>query len=491
MTTFIEILGSGFTAFFSYKAYVILPAFMLILAFAARMKASDALRSAIQIGAGFAGIFVVFTFFVSQISPAIDSIIKVRGLDYPVLDIGWPPLAAITWSASLTPLAIALAMLVNLAMLATRMTRNLYVDLWNYWHFAFLGVMIQGATGSVFLGIASVVLITVYTIKCAEWSAPHVLRETGLDGIAVSPLSVAGLLPYAVCVDWLFDRVPGLRRLSWNPSRKRNIGGDASGSASGGSASGGSADAANANGESSREKTAAIPAAESLLGEPMVIGFLVGAFLAFLAGYGIRELLEMAVNIAAVMFLLPRCGGLIGEGMGAVSRAVKELVERKFPSFTGLSIAMDTGFLMTNPSVIATGLILMPISLALAFILPGNRVIPVGDLPNLISIMSLTVLILRGNVIRAVLAALPVLATFLWFSSSLSPVFTREALKAGMDVGASGREITAFTDGGNQLRFWLYHLFQGNPYAIAALPLAAALVFFAWKAHRASMRKAV
>lgn len=446
-SSIIKTLGGAFTAFFSFKAYVILPVFMLVLAGIARMKHTDALRAAIRIAAGFAGIFVVFNFFVSQIGPVIDSIIARRGLEYPVMDIGWPPLAAITWSSALTPIAIVLVMLVNLAMLASRTTKNLYIDLWNYWHFAFLGVLIQSVTGSLALGFVSVVVITVFTIKMAEWSAPYVRRETGLDGIAVSPLSVVGLLPWAAAVNALFDRIPFFRSLNWNPSRHAGK-------------------------------------KDPLLGEPMVIGFLVGAFLSALAGFGVRELLETSVNIAAVMFLLPKCGELIGQGMGAVSHSFKTLVEQKFPSFTGLTIAMDTGFLLTNPSVIATGLILMPVSLALAFILPGNRVLPVGDLSNLISIFSLSVLIFHGNVIRSVIAGIPVIATFLWFSSSLAPVFTAEAQKAGMDFGAAGREITAFTDGGNHIRFWLYHLFSFNPAALAILPFAAFLVFIAWKAHR-------
>ena len=61
----------------------------------------------------FAGVFAVFSFFVTQISPAIEAIIRVRGLDYPVVDVGWPPLAAITWSSSLTPLVIPLIMSYN------------------------------------------------------------------------------------------------------------------------------------------------------------------------------------------------------------------------------------------------------------------------------------------------------------------------------------------------------------------------------------------
>lgn len=449
MQTIITILSEAFTAFFSFKAYVILPVFMLILALVARMKIREALLSTIKIGVGFAGVFVVFTFFVTQISPAINAIIETRGLNYPVADVGWPPLAAITWSSSLTPFLIPIIMTLNLVMLLTGVTKTLYIDLWNYWHFALIGVLILNITENIFLAIAAGLLIAIYIIKTAEWSAPYVKKEMGLDGIAISPLSVTGLLPYAVVMDALFDKIPFFNKLHWNPGKTK---------------------------DSSKNM--------SLLQEPMVIGILVGIFLSLLASYDLKTTLETSINIGAVMFLLPHCGGLIGEGMGTVSLAFKDLMERKFKRMKGLSIAMDTGILMTHPSVIATGLLLIPISILTAFILPGNRVIPLGDLPNLISIMSLTVLIMKGNVIRAVLAGIPIVATFLLFSSLMAPLYTSQAVAAGMDFGAGVGEITAFTDGGNQLRFWFYWLFQGNLVALTIIPIVLAMLFFSWRKYK-------
>lgn len=454
MDTIVAGLSSAFATFFSFKAYVILPVFMLILALAARMRPKEALLACIKIGAGFSGVFVVFSFFVTQISPAIEAIIRVRGLNYPVADVGWPPLAAITWSSSLTPLLIPLIMLLNLGMLITRTTKTLYIDLWNYWHFALIGVLVQNLSGSLFLGLSASILIALYTIKNADWSAPYLKREMGLDGLAISPVSVVGLLPYAVAANEILERLPGLRRLHWDPSRKASAG-----------------------------------KGSQLLQEPMVIGILVGAALSLLAGYDLKGVLETSINIAAVMFLLPKCGGLIGEGMSAVSAAFKQLVEKRFTSLKGLSIAVDTGILMTNPSVIATGLLLIPVSLLTAFIIPGNRVLPLGDLPNLISIMSLMTLVMGGNVLRAVLAGIPVIATFLLIASDLAPLYTSQAIAAGMDFDIGGREITAFTDGGNQVRYWLYHLFQGNWLALVAVPFVLALMWYTWRKHQKLLRE--
>lgn len=445
-------LSSAVSAFFSFPAYVILPAFMLILALTARMAIKDALLSTVRIAAGFAGVFIVFSYFVAQIGPAIQAMIDLRHLNYPVVDVGWPPLAAITWSSWLAPVAVVAVMALNLVMLLTGLTKTLYVDLWNYWHFALLGALIQAVTASPVLAIAATLTIALYNIKVTEWTAPYVKRETGLDGIAISPISVAGFLPYAVAMNRLFDLIPGFKKLKWDPSRTAH---DAGGKPS-----------------------------PKLLREPMVIGALVGAFLSILAGYDVRKTLETVVNVAAVMFLLPRCGELIGEGMGAVSKAFKELMESKFRRMTGLSIAMDTGILMTNQSVVATGLILIPISVLLAFILPGNRLIPLGDLPNLMSIMSVLTLVMGGNVIRSVLAGIPIAATFMLIASRMAPLFTDLASASGMELVTGGKAITAFTDGGNQIRFWLFQAYQGNWIALAIIPAAIFLLWFAWREQK-------
>lgn len=453
MDTILTTIADALKLFFSFKAYVILPAFMLILALVARMRPADAILSTVRIGAGFAGVFIVFSFFVTQISPAIREIIRIRGIDFPVVDVGWPPLAAITWSTTLAPLVIVFVMLINMVILFTRTTKTLYIDLWNYWHFALVGALLQSIGAHWLLALSASILIAIYTIKTAEWSAPYVQRETGLEGVAISPISVSGFLPYAVTLNRLIDAVPVLRSLSWNPSKSRS---------------------------ESNGKTRTV----DILQEPMIIGIIVGILLSMAAGYDLKTTLETAVNIAAVMFLLPRCGALIAEGMGAVAQAFKKLIEGRFTSLTGLSIAMDSGVIMTNYSVIATGLVMIPISLIIAFIIPGNRTIPLGDLPNLLSVMSVITLIMGGNVIRSIIAGIPIVASFMIFASKLAPLFTSQAKAAGMELGLAGQEITAFTDGGNQLRFWFFYLFQGNIIAIAVIPVVLAMLFFSWKTHR-------
>ena len=444
-----ESLQSALMWFFSFKAYVMLPVVIGLLALLARVRPASALMLALKLGVGFAGIFLVYDVFLGLLKPAIEAIVQTRGLQYPVIDAGWPPLAAITWASWIAPVSIVVVIGLNLVMLFTRLSDTLYIDIWNYWHFAFLGALVLSLTGNVWLAFAAVGLIALYSFKATEWSAPYVQRGTGMAGIGISPFSVTAFLPWSVAVDRLFDAIPGVRHIVWDPSR------------------GGGKFA--------------------VLGQPMVIGALLGVFLGWLGGYPIRELSALAIQIAAVMYLLPKCGGLIGEAMEQVTDALRTRLSKHLAG-RALVISMDTPFLLTHPSVMATGLILMPISLALAFVIPGNRMIPAGDLPNLLSIMSLGALVFRGNVFRAVLAGIPIVIAFMLVASDLAPLLTKLGAQSGVAALAQGgAEVTAFTDGGNPVRYWMFKLFLGELWAWGLLPVALWLMWLVRARQRSLM----
>jgi PTS system galactitol-specific IIC component len=442
-----DALSKAIAFIFSFKAYVMLPAIILILGLAIRMKIGQAALSALRLGVGFAGIFIAFGFFVKQIAPAVASLVETRGLDFPVLDVGWPPLAAITWASPIAPLSIVLVLALNLALLSLNVTRTINIDIWNYWHFALVGALVQSASGSLMLGLAATLLIALYSIVVADWTAPAVASECGLEGISITTLSVNGLLPYAVAANRLFDLIPGLRGVSIGPK--------------------------------------ATAPRFSFLMDPLFIGAMIGVLFGLLAGYDARGVLELAINIAAVMFILPLCGGLIGKAMEPVSLRLKYLIQRRFPDKAVLYVGMDAGVLMQNGAVIVTGLLLMPISIAIAFVLPGNKVLPLGDLANLISVMSVIVLVTRSNVFRAVIIGIPVVIAYLLIATHFAPMYTELAARAGAVTADSyAGPITAFTDGGNPVRFLFFYLFRGHPAALLALPAALALMYYAWRQNR-------
>jgi galactitol PTS system EIIC component len=449
MDSFQSLLNS----FFAFKAYVMLPIIIFVLALLVRLPLQRALLCTVWLAAGFAGVFIAFNFFVANISPAVQQLSSVRGLDFPVLDVGWPPLAAITWASPLAVVSIPLVLGVNLLLLAVGLTRTIYIDIWNYWHFALAGALVMTTSGSMVLGLSATVLLAVYCFKMTEWTAPDIEREMGLKGISASPVSVNGLVPYTACVDWLMDRIPVVKHIEYNPEKNST--------------------------DTSAQPDRFNPIA--LLSEPMVMGLLMGLTLAVAAGYGLKASLELGVHISAVMFILPKCAGLIGEAMMPITTALRDQVARRFPSRTNLVVALDTGFLMGHKSVIMTGLILMALAIVIALILPGNKVLPLGDLPNVISVMSLSVLMLRGNVFRAVLAGVPVIITFLLVASHMAPLYTSLALKAPSFNAQGLGQITAFTDGGHQVRYVLFALYQGQLWAWGAVAVLLAACVLVWR----------
>lgn len=126
----------------------------------------------------------------------------------------------------------------------------------------------------------------------------------------------------------------------------------------------------------------------------------------------------------------------------------------------------------------------MPLSIGLAFLVPGNRMLPLGDLPNLISVFAIIVLVFRNNVFRAVLAGIPIVTTYMMVATHFAELYTSMARDVGFDFQGHVGPITAFTDGGNQIRFYFFHLFQGNALAIAAIPVILLLM---WITRRQSM----
>jgi PTS system galactitol-specific IIC component len=420
---------------------------MIILGAILGMKFSKILVSALKLGVGFAGIFLLFDFFVINIAPPVEMIISKRELNYPILDVGWPPLAGITWASSIAPLTIPMIICANLIMIAMNATRTIYIDIWNFWHFALLGALLQNTNHSFLLSMLATLLIGIYCIKLSDWTAPYVNRECGLEGITVSPVSVVGLLPYAVTVNILLDKIPWIKRLRFN-----------------------------ANKTTTRLE---------IFGEPMIIGVLVGIFLGFLAEYDIKSLSELCINIAAVMFLLPHCGSLIGNGMEPFSKNLKVRITKIFPNKKDLVIAIDSAVLFQNKSVIVTGIILMPISIIIAFVLPGNKIIPLGDLPNLISVMAVIVIVCESNVFRGIILGIPIIIAYLLIATEFAPLFTNLSRQIGLDYTREfSGNISAFTDGGNPIRYWFYYIFDGNIIALSLIPIVLVLFFITWKKHK-------
>ena len=86
---------------------------------------------------------------------------------------------------------------------------------------------------------------------------------------------------------------------------------------------------------------------------------------------------------------------------------------------------------------------------------------------------------------RAVLIGIPIVAAYLLISTHFAPMYTALSAQVGAVTAQSyAGEITAFTDGGNPVRFWFFYLFRGNILALVAIPAVLALMYYAWRRNR-------
>ncbi|EDY1742892.1 PTS galactitol transporter subunit IIC [Salmonella enterica subsp. enterica serovar Heidelberg] len=419
---------------------VLLPLVLFFLALFFKVKPAKALRSSLIVGIGFVGIYAIFDILTSNVGPAAQAMVERTGISLPVVDLGWPPLAAITWGSPIAPFVIPLTMLINVAMLALNKTRTVDVDMWNYWHFALAGTLVYYSTGSFVLGLSAAAIAAIVVLKLADWSAPLVAKYFGLEGISLPTLSSVVFFPIGLLFDKIIDKIPGVNRIHIDP-------------------------------ENVQKKM-------GIFGEPMMVGTILGVLLGIIAGYDFKHILLLGISIGGVMFILPRMVRILMEGLLPLSEAIKKYLNAKYPGRDDLFIGLDIAVAVGNPAIISTALILTPISVFIAFLLPGNKVLPLGDLANLAVMASMIVLACRGNIFRAVITAIPVIVADLWIATKIAPFITGMAKDVNfkMAEGSSG-QISSFLDGGNPFRFWLLEIFNGNIIAIGLIPVLALIIY--------------
>ncbi|EOX3759492.1 PTS galactitol transporter subunit IIC [Salmonella enterica subsp. enterica serovar Tennessee] len=419
---------------------VLLPLVLFFLALFFKVKPAKALRSSLIVGIGFVGIYAIFDIITSNVGPAAQAMVERTGISLPVVDLGWPPLAAITWGSPIAPFVIPLTMLINVAMLALNKTRTVDVDMWNYWHFALAGTLVYYSTGSFVLGLSAAAIAAIVVLKLADWSAPLVAKYFGLEGISLPTLSSVVFFPIGLLFDKIIDKIPGVNRIHIDP-------------------------------ENVQKKM-------GIFGEPMMVGTILGVLLGIIAGYDFKHILLLGISIGGVMFILPRMVRILMEGLLPLSEAIKKYLNAKYPGRDDLFIGLDIAVAVGNPAIISTALILTPISVFIAFLLPGNKVLPLGDLANLAVMASMIVLACRGNIFRAVITAIPVIVADLWIATKIAPFITGMAKDVNfkMAEGSSG-QVSSFLDGGNPFRFWLLEIFNGNIIAIGLIPVLALVIY--------------
>jgi len=399
----------------SLGSTVVLPIFIFLLAWAMGAKPARAFRAGVTIGIAFIGINLVINLMWSSLSGVAQAMVTNTGISLDTVDVGWPSAAAIAFGSSVGLWVIPIALLVNLVLLFTNVTKTLNVDIWNFWHFAFIGSLIVAATGQLWYGLVAAAIAAAFALFLADWTAKAVQHFYGLPGISIPHLTSAPVVPIAIGVNWLIEKIPGLR--DWNAD------------------------------------TETIQKKFGVLGEPIIQGLVIGLILGIIGYYNagdaatvISKVLQCGMNLAAVMLLLPRMVKILMEGLIPVSEAARTFMQKHYGG-REFYIGLDSAILIGHPAAISSSLVLVPLVILLSFILPGNHVLLFADLAIIPFVVAMCAPLMKGNVVRIILAGLITLGVGFYFGTSMADLFTSAAMAAKFEMPANAVKIISIGDG--------------------------------------------
>ena len=378
-----------FSYIISLGAAVMMPILFTIIGLCIGMKFGKALKSGLFVGVGFIGLNVVTKLLTDNFTAPLEGLSDLYELALKVFDMGWPAAAAVAYNTAVGALIIPILLGVNFLLLITKCTRTVNIDLWNYWHFAFIGAVAYFVMDqSLAWGYFAAIVCYVVTLVMADLTADKFQQHYDLPGISIPQPFCQSFTAFAVLINKGLDMIPGFSKLDVDAEGlKKKFG---------------------------------------VLGEPLVLGVIVGALIGVAAQLDVKKILALGVTMGAVMELIPRITSLFIDGLKPIAEKTQEVVKQKF-SGKKVYIGMSPALVIGHPTTLVCSVILIPVILAIAVVLPGNQFLPLASLAGMFYIFPLILPYTKGNVVKSLIIGLIALVVGLYFVTDMAPAFTQAA----------------------------------------------------------------
>ena len=406
------IFGDAINYIIDMGASVMLPIVIAVISICLGIKIGKAIRAGLMIGVGFVGLSLIVDMMNAQLGPAAQAMSQRFGLTLSVVDIGWPGASPITWASNIATVAIPIAILVNVIMLLLKWTKTVNIDIWNIWHMTFTGAIAYAVTGQFWIGIVGVIVHAMIAYKLGDLWAPLMQDYFELDGLTVPHGTAASMGPIACVIDAIIEKIPGLRDIDLTADTLQDKVG--------------------------------------VFAEPIVIGGILGAGIGFLAGYDVQTALPLGIKMSAVMVLMPKIVKCIMDGLLPLTERAKVLLTKHFGN-SEFFIGMDPAVLLGDPQVVTVGLLFIPLTLLIAVLVPGNRVLPFGDLATIGFFIAIAVAVHKGNLFRSLISGTAIMTMTIWIANQTIPWLTALATSTGST--STGNLVAALDQGGSPITY--------------------------------------
>lgn len=399
-------------------AAVMMPIIFTVLGLCIGIKQGKALKSGLLVGVGFVGLSVVTALLTDSLGEPLKKVTEIYGLSLGIFDMGWPAAASVAYNTSVGAFIIPVCLLVNVIMLLTRTTKTVNIDLWNYWHFAFIGAVVYFASGHIGWGFFAAIVCYIITLVMADLTSKQFQRYYDkMEGISIPQPFCQGFVPFAVVINKGLDAIPGFDKL-------------------------------NIDAEGMKKKF-------GIMGEPLFLGVIVGCGIGILSCENWKQIIDkipfilgLGIKMGAVMELIPRITSLFIEGLRPISDATREMIARKFKNSAELNIGMSPALVIGYPTTLVVSLLLIPTILFLSVILPENQFLPLASLAGMFYLFPVVLPITKGNVLKTFIIGLVALIVGLYFVTDLAPYFTQAATDVYAKTGDAAVKIPEGFQGG-------------------------------------------
>lgn len=379
---------------------IIMIGIFIIGLFLAKQKFLGSFRSALYMACGLIGMNAILGLFASTMVPTVMAVVERTGLQLNIMDMGVSSTHIFTFGFPLYTLFLPIGLAVNIVMIVLKLTDTFDVDIFNYFIWGITGMIVYYITGGSFLFAAlAFILNEIIVLKLADITAPKIQKFYGMPGVSIPHGNAIVFAPIGMLVEFIIDKIPGLNKIDFSAE--------------------------------------AVQKRFGRIVEPSLLGFVLGVIFGIVAGQPSGQVMMTGATVAAFMILFPKMLSTLIEGISPVADGMREFSQKYLKR--DIHIGLDAGVLIGQPEVLSTGILLVPIVLLLAFILPGNRVLPLADLAIATPFFVTACMPYhKGNIFRGLISGVLIFAVALLITTNLAPINTWVGIQNSTPIVESG-----------------------------------------------------
>lgn len=437
----------------NFGSAIVVPFIIFIIALIFRVKPAKAFLSALYAGVSLEGFTLIIGAYTPIISPLVqnmsDVMAGITGVQLNTFDVGWQATSVVAFATSAGMIYLGLGIALQTALFLLKWT-NIFQpsDLWNNYSYIVWGAMVIFKTHNFVLGIACMVLLNLYSLLISELVAKRWSKYYNYPNCTIIAMHNVEPAIFAIAIDPILNKL-GLNKVKLNPdSIAKKLG---------------------------------------FLGEPMTLGFILGGVIGILGNVGQLNTMAgwgsaatAAIATAAVMTIFPKIAAFFAQAFAPITEAARVFMSKSGDREWYIAVNDAVGY--GESATLTSGLLLIPIMVIVAAVLPGNSVLPVVDLLAIPYMVQGLVAVYKGNMAKILPTGI------IWFSLGLlmctytAPLFTEVARSAGFAIPAGAALITSFNILGKPMLGLVFLAFlSGNPILIGIAVAVYAVAFVIFK----------